>query len=136
MKKVILFSFLVSSLAFSALKDGVFTAENKFDEKGWKTQVQITVNGGKVTDITVDDFNVDGERKSLNEAYNTRWKGRSQMDYPTAAPILTKNFLEKQNVEAIDTIVGATVLTDSFKKLTAITLKNSEAGNTTLTVAD
>lgn len=136
MKKIAIMSLILSSVALSAMKDGVYSAESKEESRGWKSKVELTVKDGKITVANLEDFNAEGAKKSLDAAYNTRWKERSKINFAEAVPMLTADLLKKQDISKIDNVAGATALSETFKKLSAAALKNAETGNTTTAIVE
>jgi major membrane immunogen (membrane-anchored lipoprotein) len=83
MKKIV--SILVGGLMAAALfagcgssaayKDGTYKASYKdFDDHGWKSQVEVTVKDGKISDAKFDCVNADGKLKSQDADYNSSMK--------------------------------------------------------------
>ena len=92
-KWIVLFltALLLPSLALSAdaLQDGIY--RDQADGYGGKVIVTVTIRDGKMTEITTE--NTGGEKSEY---------------YLKAEEALTKEFLEKQTNESIDTVAGAT----------------------------
>ncbi len=100
------------------LKDGRYTAVG-LDSRGWVPQVDITVEGGKITAVIYNEYNVeDGRGKKTDEAYNTNWKARyPEADLASAIDSLEGQLLAKQSPMAVDAVSGATGASGSFKNL-------------------
>ena len=62
-------------------RDGSYRAEAAdFDQSGWKDYVQLTVSGGKVTEIEYDALNrEDGRKKSEDLAYQQQYRDAGQI---------------------------------------------------------
>ncbi|OJF77391.1 MAG: hypothetical protein BKP49_02705 [Treponema sp. CETP13] len=69
MKKIsmllIALALVLGFTACSAMKDGTYTAKAAdFDEHGYMEQVTVTIDSGKITDVSIDAMTADGEKKS------------------------------------------------------------------------
>jgi uncharacterized protein with FMN-binding domain len=84
----------------SGLKDGTYAGQNSNNRWG-TVQVQITVSGGAITDVTA--LRVPGGN------------GQSQQINDYAAPILRSEALQAQSSK-IDTVSGATYTSNSYMK--------------------
>ena len=95
----ILFCLLLPALSFAAamLEDGVY--QDQADGYGGKVIVSVTIRDGKLTEITTE--NTGGEKSEY---------------YLKAEEALTKEILEKQSLEGIDTVAGATGTSESILK--------------------
>jgi uncharacterized protein with FMN-binding domain len=84
----------------TALKDGTYAGQTSTNRWG-PVQVQITVAGGKITDVTALQTPSDN--------------GRSQQINNYAAPILSSEAVQAQSAK-IDTVSGATYTSNSYMK--------------------
>ena len=110
----------------STLKDGTWTAEaEKFDDHGWKPNISIQVAEGKITEVAFDYVNEDGQSKKEDEGYNTAMKEKSGTNPKEAFPELEKQLVEKQDVDAVDVVTGATSSSESFKEMAKEALKQA-----------
>jgi len=110
-----------------AYKDGTYQAEEPdFDDHGWKAQIQIKVEGGKITDVTYDEVNEEGLKKSEDEEYHNNFKEQKDVDLLDAFDKLRKSLVEKQDPDAVDTYTGATGTTGKFKALAKEALKDAK----------
>lgn len=114
------------------MKDGTYKAEMaKADDHGWTDFVEITVSGEKITAVDFDSVDAEGKKKNGNESYDKVMKDTGSKTWPSDfMPKLEKDLIDKQNVEKVDTIAGATVSSDSFKKLVKALSKNMAKGDT------
>lgn len=101
------------------LKDGTYTAVG-LASRGWVPQVDITVEGGKIVAVTYNEYHQEDNRgKKTDEAYNTSWKERyPEADLAKAIDTLEAALLAKQDINAVDTVSGATGASNNFKNLT------------------
>ena len=98
MKKALVLLWLLLpglALAASTLQDGLY--RDQADGYGGKVIVTVTIRNGKLTEITTE--NTGGEKSEY---------------YLKAEEALTKTILEKQTIEGIDTVAGATGTSESI----------------------
>lgn len=108
-------------------KDGTYQAEEpEFDDHGWKGQIQIKVEGGKITEVNYDEVNEEGKKKSEDTEYHENFKNQKNVDLLDAYDTLEKGLVEKQNPDAVDTYTGATGTTEKFKTLAKEALKEAQ----------
>ncbi|HOA82323.1 MAG TPA: FMN-binding protein [Defluviitaleaceae bacterium] len=99
-------------------KDGTYTAEgDDFDDHGWKPVISIEVKDGKITTVDYDEVNENGDSKETNEEYNQNMKDKSGIGPAEAIPQLEEALVEKQAVDSVDTVTGATSTSNSFKAI-------------------
>jgi major membrane immunogen (membrane-anchored lipoprotein) len=113
--------------AASALKDGKFKAEaSAFDERGWKSFVEVEVKAGKITAVTFDDINKDGKFKSEDAEYNKSMEAVVKTGPAKYTKQLEDALVEKQDVAKVDTVAGATNSVTAFKTLAAKALESAK----------
>lgn len=111
-----------------AYKDGKYDYTSEPDNHGWKKAIEITVKDGKIDSAIYDEINKDTNmKKSEDTDYIEKW----QMQVPDADPKafydrLGKSLVEKQDVEKVDTITGATQATNDFKTAASKALGNAK----------
>ena len=102
----------------AALADGTYKAEgDAFDDHGWKPIITLEVKDGKIVAVDYDEINEEGTLKETNEDYNARMKEKTNIGPAEAFPQLEQALIEKQDVDAVDTVTGATHGSDSFKEM-------------------
>ncbi|WP_129724991.1 FMN-binding protein [Xylanivirga thermophila] len=112
-------------------KDGTYKASFKdFDDHGWKGFVEVVITDGKISDAKFDYENEEGALKSEDDEYNKTMKDASGTSPEEFSPKLAEDLVEKQDVDKVDTVTGATHSVDDFKELAKAALKNAKAGNT------
>lgn len=116
--------------ATATWKDGTYTAESDFDERGWKFVHEITIKDGKITESVADYEDKDGNLKSENAEYNTMMEEKSGISSKDATDKLDAALLEAQDAEAVEVVSGATHTAENFKKSAAALLAAAEKGNT------
>lgn len=146
MKKVL--SFVLASLMAAVLfvgcnnadstemKDGTYKASFKNPEHGWTDFVEITVKDNKITAVTYDGVNEDGEFKSQNQEYEDMMKpiaGTGPMEFYDQYEAA---LLEKQDVSKIDMVAGATNSGDNLKTLVEALKNNISKGDTAEVIVD
>jgi major membrane immunogen (membrane-anchored lipoprotein) len=130
---VLLPLLLFGSCGDTAYQDGSYHAEAAgYDDSGWKEYLDITVSGGKITDVDYDALHrEDGRRKSedidYQAAYRAAGLGTDPADYTVR---LEDALLERQKVQQIDGIAGATVSTGHFISLAEKLQEQMETGDT------
>ena len=115
----------------SNLKDGVYRAEYKnFDKYGWRQFLDLEVKNGVIISVDFDYVNRDGNLKSQDASYNKRMKDKSGISPNEFKVMFEKELLEKQAVEKLDGVAGATHSFQNFRALAEVILKNSKQGIT------
>lgn len=124
------------------LKDGTYRAEMSAESHGYKDYVEITVVGGKIDTVVYDSQTADGKRKTQDEDYKkAMMDGNKNAGIPETYPAdyskkLTEALLEKQDINKVDTVAGATTSSDDFKALVSALMNNIKKGNTKTVVVD
>lgn len=94
------------------------TAEGEMDERGWKAIVELTVDeANAITAVDFDYVNAEGAKKSEDEEYNKNMAEKSGIAVVDAIGQLEAQLIEKQDIEKVDTVAGATSTTEDFKAL-------------------
>lgn len=116
----------------ASFQDGTYKAiYAQADDHGWTEYLTVTVSGGKITSADFDALNEDGARKSENTEYNEIMKNAGSGTWPSEFyPALEKSLIEKQDGAKIDAVAGATVSSDSMKKLYQALVPNMKKGDT------
>jgi major membrane immunogen (membrane-anchored lipoprotein) len=114
------------------LVDGVYKVEyDNFDSHGYKGQLELTINSGKISDVKYDEVKNDGTFKSKDEAYKKSMEEQSKT-YPEKAYSELKQQLISKQTSNIDVVTGATAPSSSFKTLVKYALDNmANSGKTT-----
>ena len=95
--------------------DGEYEAELDPDERGWKAVVELTVEGGKITEVAFDEVNEEGVRKSENEEYLERWSTAANIDASKVYTQYQDELIDKQNIIEVEAITGATSTHQKFQ---------------------
>lgn len=113
------------------LVDGVYKVEyDNFDSHDYKPQIEVTISGGKITDVKYEEVKKDGSPKSKDEQYKKQMEAQSKTYPDKAYKELIKKLIDKQSSE-IDTVTGATASTKTFKELAKNALEMAKKGTTT-----
>lgn len=106
----------VKKVAILKMNDTYTAQEAAFDSRGWKGQVALTYNNGKLVKVDFDYLDKDGKRKSENAEYNKAMKDGVGISAKEAIDKLAANYLTKKSV---DVVSKATTTSDQFKTLVA-----------------
>ncbi len=120
-------------------KDGTYKAvAAEADEYGWTDFVEITISSGAISEVVYDSSKEDGSLKSEDADYKAAMEGAGSETYPEKfSKELEDALLEVKDASKVEVIAGATLASNSFKKLAnELLTKNAMEGNTeVLTVA-
>lgn len=117
MKKIIFILMIVfSSLGFSALKDGIYSAEKSYGGN-WKSFARITVKGERIIGAQFDRKGNSGEMQSLSNA-----------ELRDAFIEMARNLTSSQDTNGISGKDAKAV--SEFRELVNFLLKKAENGET------
>ena len=130
--------------ATSEYKDGVYRAELSEFSHGWKEYVEITIADGKITAVEADAFGEEDNtaKKSADENYKTSMMtGNEAQGKPATYPAefykkLSEDLVNKGDVDAVETVAGATNSSKTFKDLANAALENAKEGKTETAVVE
>lgn len=88
--------------------------------------ITIEVKDGKIAAVDYDEVNEEGTAKETDEEYNKNMKEKSGVGPGEAFPQLETSLVEKQDVDAVDTVTGATHGSDSFKEMAKKALESAK----------
>jgi len=133
MKTIILYFTLVITIFGAKLTDGYYSViENTVRGKKWKTKVELKIKNDEIIWINVDMITKDGELRSQDEKdMEIILKDTYGIDPYIKLP---QKYLEKieetddYKVSKVDTIAGATVISNKFNKMVMFLMKKSEEG--------
>ncbi|WP_062104901.1 extracellular electron transfer flavoprotein PplA [Bacillus niameyensis] len=119
------------------LKDGVYSLEEKnIGSTGWKTFINMTVAGGKITTVDYNYLNADGDLKTEDEGYQETMKEKSGVGPQDFVPALSAALIEKQNPADVEVVSGATHSSHTFKLYTAQLVNAAQKGDTSKIIID
>lgn len=99
------------------LVDGVYKVEyENFDSHDYKAQLELSVSGGKITDVKFDEVKKDGTLKSKDENYKKSMEEQSKTYPEKAYNELKEKVISKQSSQ-VDAVAGATASSKTFNVL-------------------
>lgn len=104
-------------------EDGTYYEETDYDDRGWKSTLEVVVGNGNIESVNYEEVNEKGEIKSEDEEYGETMKQTTGISPKEAYKKLEKSLLKTQNIEKVDTISGATYSSENFIKLLKKSLK-------------
>jgi major membrane immunogen (membrane-anchored lipoprotein) len=104
-----------SSITILFMND-TYTASDEADERGYSAEIAITFEEGLITQVDYEEKSDEGSKWD-NADYNNRMKSASGVSWIEAATSLQDTLVETQNVFGLDTITGATALSERFSEL-------------------
>ena len=117
MKKFLfILMFLLNVLGFSAMKNGIYSVEKKYDGN-WTSFVKLTVKDGKIIGAQYDRKNQKGELLSMN-----------QNSFRDIALEISRNLINSQNVSSV-TGKDATAVSE-FKQMSNFLINKANNGET------
>lgn len=109
------------------LQDGDYSVEYKdFDAHGYKPTLNVTVSGGKITEVTYDEIKEDGSKKSEDPNYGD---GHMTITPKDAYAQLMESTVVNQGTA--DAVSGATASTTSFNALVSYFIQEMGPNGTT-----
>lgn len=123
-KKLSLILILVLSLSIVSgcgankeYENGSHTAETSYDDRGWKSTIEVVVEDGKIVDAIYEEINEEGVKKSEDEEY-AKIMEETKGTYPKKAyGELKDSLISKQDPNKVDGVTGATSSSEKFIKL-------------------
>lgn len=113
------------------LKDGVYKlTEKNFDTNGWKTYLNITVTGGKITKVDYNNINEEEKLKTEDDEYQKNMKKKTGVGPKEYVPQLSDALIEHQNTDGISVVSGATHSSHIFKMYAAQLINAAQKGDT------
>lgn len=106
------------------LKDGKYRGETPADDYQYKHIISFEVKNGKIISLDYNEIHPDGHAKQEDKAYCAKMKV-SGTTPAIAYPVYEKSMLQKQNLDQIDAVSGATYSLYRFKLAFWNAVKNS-----------
>ena len=107
-------TFLINVLSFSALKNGIYSVEKKYDGN-WSSFVKLTIKDGKIIGAQYDRRNQNGELFSM-----------SQSSFRDISLEISRNLVNTQNVNSVTGKDGKAL--SEFKELTNFLINKANNG--------
>ena len=129
---------LVGCSSSKPMKDGTYRSEfSSADAHDWVDYVEVTVSKSKITSVVYDSLNSGakepekkGMKKSEDIDYETAMRNAGGKTWPRDfSAKLTQQLVEKQKINDVDGVAGATNSTNDFKKLVKALSKNMTNGD-------
>ncbi|MDF2655460.1 MAG: putative lipoprotein [Bacillota bacterium] len=113
-------------------KDGTYHAEyDRPDVRNWVAYVDVTVKDGKITKAYYDYTNEAGEKRTENKGYIEGFSAANEGMTPREAfDELGVRLVDKQDIEKVDAVSGATHSSRNFNELVGAALENAMDGST------
>jgi len=92
-------------------------SEADFDAHGYKAEISVTYEEGKIVKVLYNDTNKDGAKKREDAKYNEAFKKTSGLSADEASAALEQQLIDKQNAADIEVVSGATDTSKRFKIL-------------------
>lgn len=116
-------------------QDGIYTATySHLDNHGWRPEVVVTIADGKIESAMMDYYKPDGSKKSEDEAYSATMEGKSGITPKAAYEQMNERLVASQDIEAVETVTGATSSTKFFGVLAKAALENAKTGTADVAV--
>lgn len=117
MKKLLFtLMLLLNVLGFSAMKNGIYSVEKKYDSN-WNSFVKLTIKDGKIIGAQYDRKNKKGELFSM-----------SQHSFRDIALEISRNLVNSQNVSSVKGKDAKAV--SEFKEMANFLINKANSGNT------
>ena len=113
-KMIFILTFLINVLSFSALKNGIYSVEKKYDGN-WSSFVKLTIKDGKIIGAQYDRRNQNGELFSM-----------SQSSFRDVSLEISRNLVNTRNVNSV-TGKDANALSE-FKELSNFLINKANNG--------
>lgn len=135
MKIVTLYFILITTIFAIRLTEGNYSVmENTVKGKRWKTRVELKIKNNEIVWVNIDMVTKGGKLRSQDEKYLK--KVLEDTDGINPYIELPKEYMKKlekienYKMSRVDTIAGATVISNKFNKMTMFLIKKSEDGKT------
>jgi len=97
-----------------------YKVSDEADERGYTATIAVTYKDGKIASVEFDEENEEMVGKEGNEDYNSRMADKSGISWDEAQAQLIEQLKKTGNPEDVDTVTGATSLSERFKALAAV----------------
>lgn len=115
----------------STYKDGTYKGTyDKADKRGWKPQISIVIQKGKITKVDFDEIDKNGKLKTEDVNYGKSMKKKNGIEPKEYIPKLNQQLINSQTALKVDGITGATESTTKFKELSKAVLEKAKTGDT------
>ncbi|MBN7774603.1 FMN-binding protein [Clostridium aminobutyricum] len=117
----------------TSYQDGVYHAEyDRKDVRNWIPYVDVTIKDGKITKAYYDYTNDAGDTRTNDENYTKNFSAANNGMTPREAfDKLGSQLVDKQDIQDVDAVSGATHSSRNFTELSTAALQNAVKGDTT-----
>ena len=116
------------------MENGYYTAEMEDYDYGWKEYVCIFVKNDTIVSVEFNAKDPSGFIKAWDNAYMENMKPVSGT-YPNEyTRLYGTSLLESQDIEAVDTVTGATHSGNNFYKLVSAAMEQAREGDSEVAV--
>ena len=109
--------------------DGIYTGESPYDAYDYNHFVTIEIQNEKIISVDYNEIKKDGIGKEEDEPYNKEMS-ISGTTPAVAYPAMENQLLEKQNMNSVDAVSGATYSLYRFRYALSIALMKARIANT------
>jgi major membrane immunogen (membrane-anchored lipoprotein) len=101
--------------------NATYRSSGVFDTQGWKPEIAVTFNNGRITSVVYNEVKADGTKKRDDAAYNLNYMTIRNLtkSIGDVTDILVNQLIETQSVNSVDAVSGATSTSNKFKTLAA-----------------
>lgn len=119
-------------VAGAPLQDGTYSLKQvEPDEHGWRVEMEITVEDGKIVESNFDYVNGEGQLKSEDEGYQKAMADKVDIGPADFIPQLNEALVETQNPMDVEVVTGATSSWESFRTYAQMLIQAAQNGDTT-----
>lgn len=117
----------------ASYQDGVYHAEyDRKDARNWIPYVDITIKDNKISKAYYDYTNDAGDIRTNDESYTKNYSAANDGMTPREAfDKLGSQLVDKQDIQKVDAVSGATHSSRNFTELATAALQNAVKGDTT-----
>ena len=105
-------------------EDGTYAGSSPYDDFDFKHVARITIEKGKIVDVAYDEIRKNGKGKENDKKYCQKMSVTGTSP-EIAYPIYRKQLLEKQNLDEIDAVSGATYSLYRFRMAVGEALRDA-----------
>ena len=116
------------------MENGYYTAEMEDYDYGWKEYVCIFVKNDTIVSVEFNAKDPSGFIKAWDNAYMENMKPVSGTYPNECTRLYGTSLLESQDIEAVDTVTGATHSGDNFYKLVSAAMEQAREGDSEVAV--
>jgi len=119
------------------LQDGTYRIEEtQAGGSGWQESLEMTVEGGEITDATFESVDEDGNQKIDDEEYQEMMAEASGVGPQEFIPALEDSFVETQSPEDVEVVSGATGTSEKVQDYGSQLVEAAQEGNTEMIEVD